>query len=342
MIQPNLLCCYFPSTAMFLDDNESFLTNLGLRLNAMTPRKLYSDHRKAFNKLEAQTERLEIYIPKMIHSRDQDVHVGRYQTVNVQVPQIYEVAYNRNRFSLISTVFIDYNLVGSTGIDFCRKIVEFPCVKIMLTGEAGYDLAVKAFNEGIIDKFILKDSNELFEEINKTIEWAQQVYFHKMFDQSRLLMEGQTSALKNWQFEEIFGEILSKYSIVEYYLLNSSGSFLLLDKAATPMILTIKAERELFEYVKIAQEHGATAEIMHILQSRKKIPFFFTEDDFKKSPEYWLDYLHDANEFMGENEKYYYSVFPLSVLKDRRWFDRNNVCSFENYLRDKVLKINED
>lgn len=346
MTQTNLLCCYFPSTVLFLDDNESFLVNLGLKLNAMTSRILYSDYNKALRKLTTQTAKLGEYIPKIIEhisDNEQELNAEKYQAFNIQFPSIYEEIYNENRFSLISTIFVDYHLIESTGIDFCREIAELPCTKIMLTGEAGYDIAVEAFNEGIIDKFISKDSNNLFEEINHNIDWAQKKYFHKIFDHSALLMKDKNPLLTDQFFNKIFNEVLIRYSIVEYYLLDASGSFLLLDKAANPMILTIKEDKELSEYVKIAKENGVDVEIIRVLQSGAKVPFFFTEQDHRELPSNWQDYLHNANNFIGENNsKYYYAIFPLSALKNHQWFRQPGVYAFNNHLKEKISCVNGD
>ena len=67
------------------------------------------------------------------------------------------------------------------GLEFCRNIQNLPIRKIMLTGRADTKLAVEAFNQKIIDKFLLKD---VAEEIENTIYDAlieeQKVYFEKL------------------------------------------------------------------------------------------------------------------------------------------------------------------
>ena len=82
----------------------------------------------------------------------------------------YEKIYDDNRFAGISTVVLDYNM-STDGLELSKQIRRnCSYIKIiMLTGEADENLAIEAFNEGLIDKFIRKSSTTFFNEIKRYI-----------------------------------------------------------------------------------------------------------------------------------------------------------------------------
>ena len=66
------------------------------------------------------------------------------------------------------------------GVEFCSQLKQKSFKKIMLTGKAGESVAVQAFNEGIIDKFIRKDSPNFEKTLTVAIEELQHEYFRNL------------------------------------------------------------------------------------------------------------------------------------------------------------------
>ncbi len=78
--------------------------------------------------------------------------------VNINIEAIRNELFNANRFDEVITLVLDYAMPGMTGLEVFKKLNKLSVRKILLTGEAGLDLALEAFNEGIIYKFILKNT----------------------------------------------------------------------------------------------------------------------------------------------------------------------------------------
>ena len=51
------------------------------------------------------------------------------------------------------------------GIEFCQNLKDKKVFKIMLTAEADSNIAIKAFNDGLINKFILKTTEHLHQGV---------------------------------------------------------------------------------------------------------------------------------------------------------------------------------
>jgi two-component system, probable response regulator PhcQ len=89
-------------------------------------------------------------------------------------------------YESISVVISDEKMPGMQGAEFLAMVYRhFPdTVRIMLTGHANLDLAMRAINEGQIYRFFMKPCNE--EEIRYTIRQAIQQ--KELEDKSRQLL----------------------------------------------------------------------------------------------------------------------------------------------------------
>jgi len=74
----------------------------------------------------------------------------------------------------IELVICDYQMPGMLGIDVLRKVklVKPSVIRIMLTGNADLDMAIRAINEGEIYRFLVKpwDNNELVRVVRLALE----------------------------------------------------------------------------------------------------------------------------------------------------------------------------
>ena len=88
--------------------------------------------------------------------------------------------YDKKRFDHVAILVVDYEMPDINGIEFCQKLKERKIFRIMLTAEADKDTAIKAFNNGLIDKFILKTNEELYLEITFAVQELTQRYFKEI------------------------------------------------------------------------------------------------------------------------------------------------------------------
>jgi hypothetical protein len=247
MLAECLPCCCYPTEVVFLDDSQSYLQILELFFQQSylpVSHKLFSNAGKALDYINASD--------KMAHRQALFAHllkhVDTFQINNyaltVNVFDLHRVAYNPNRLSQISVIVADYDLGNQgTGIDFCKAIVDKNIQKILLTGQSEHDFVIKAFNEGFIQRFVRKQEINDFEDIVQILTKAQRAYFQQI---TKTIIEAVGNrphfplAVYYPQFQTFFENLLKNYDIVEYYLLDPVGSYLLLDKAGVSRILFVQ------------------------------------------------------------------------------------------------------
>jgi CheY-like chemotaxis protein len=336
-MKSKITCCYFPTTVLFLDDHIGFLQELTKALDSNLVYRLFAYPQDALHFLSQERDfnsRRHDYLFDSCRriSNDFDERHARV-LMDVNIAKIHEDIYSSNKFREISVVVVDYDMPGTNGLEFCRKVkrLDDNFIKIiMLTGEADDQLAVQGFNEGIINRFIKKSSPFLTTELNSAISALQHRYF---CDLSRGMIESlsinKNCPLDDPAFVELFEELVWKGNFVEYYLIDEFGSFLLLDILGHPSWLIIKSDSVIDQYCKIAEDNYAPEEIKNVLVKREKIPFFFTQKDLEAQVSKWGDYLHPAQKLVGKKNDYYFSLISDSGIYD---LQRNRIASYKKYL----------
>ena len=190
--------------------------------------------------------------------------------------------YDKIRFYHVAILVIDYEMPDINGIEFCQKLKDRKIFRIMLTAEADKDTAIKAFNNGLIDKFILKTNGKLYLEITFAVQELTQRYFKEI---SSSIINRHTSSIgalfSNESYLQLFAEIVSKVQPVEYYLVDNSGSFVFLDKDANPTWLIVKHKKELDEQVELLQGYDVPDQIIESVTKKEKYYFCYQKKNIK-------------------------------------------------------------
>ncbi len=334
-----LSCCYFPTTVLLVDDNQIFLANLSVGLDKQLSFIQTTQPETALTLLQKATllNSLSQTFTSTPKAHDDLANTQPLdKLVNTNISSIFHNVYNANRFEYISLVMVDYNMPGMNGIEFCTQLVQQNTFikKIMLTGEATHTTAVNAFNEGIIDKFIVKNTPTMLADINAAIYQLQGQAFHRISQPViHSLASDKQTLLLNPNFMNFFNGLVQQKKIVEYYLLDATGSFLLLDSTASPTWLIVKSVDELEKNLAIAKGNQAPASIANALKKREKLPFFLTEQDFDTPVDKWESCLYEAKP-LSSNEGYYYAVIEGN-MKD--YLDMEKIVSYKNYLHSLVI-----
>lgn len=330
----NQLCYYYPTTAVVLDDSERYITKLSLALDTRLSYVSFSEPNKAlsFVAKQRENERPEELMRDNVEAANYGLKASEHQ-VTIDLFQLRQKIYNPNRFSEPTVLVVDYSMPQMSGEEVCRKLGHNHIKKLMLTGEADEALAVKLFNSGNIDKFLLKSTKRSGHKVNEMVDELQQSYF---LDCSELLIKSlntlprfcyHTAAVK-----KIFDSICKKKDIVEYYMISASGSCLLLSFDGNPFWFLIIDENELQDYCEVARDLKASASIIKLLQTGKKIPFFANNDEMMSAQgNGWEPYLFDA-EKITDSKTYYYALVEGSPVFDIK---QDKILSYKEYLDQK-------
>ncbi len=322
---------YYPTTTLFVDDSIDFLTNFSLQLNHLLATKLFSRPGEALAYIKQSDPSSHVSQRSVDIAAEVGGNPITNHTVTLNLAGIQNEIYNPKRFSEIAVVVVDYDMPGINGLEFCRKLADSPIRKILLTGKADEKIAVKAFNEGIIDHFIQKNNKDVVNLVNDNVLRLQTLYFEEMSGRMHaILTQNSLSFVNDPVFCDFFKNLCQQHNIVEYYLTEITGSFLLLNKDAEPSLLVVKCYEDLNIHYEFAADNGAPEIVLEEIRSGNKIPYAWQADDYFKmqAEEEWLQQLFPAEEIKGKDTYYYSYVEALSTFP----VDSKRIYSYNQYL----------
>lgn len=347
MNKPDIACSYFPTQVVFVDDKPNYLTSLTGKLDRNLIYKCFYDPDQALNFLNNKYQ--PNFLPKKwIKNFKEDEKYSQqgfselsadqlaYAYIHFELAAIWKQVFSTKRFDEISLIVVDYAMPSMNGVEFCRQLKQHPAKKIMLTGQASYELGVKALNEGIIDKFIIKDLKDFRAILNQSINELQFAYFQELSEPIvKSLMFSSKCALSEPAFIKIFNKICQEHNIVEYYLVTDYGAFLMLDIHGNQYILAVTDQAEVDRLAFVAKENEGPKHIINALKNHKKFVFFFSErDEYSLPVDGWDNILHPATELIGKNNTYYYHLITNSD-----WYadeiDKDKIMPYYDYMKEK-------
>jgi len=296
---------YFRTRVILIDDNESFLDNLGFKLSDDFFITTFSNPYEALEEITSQnnTNILSNVSDLLVEVRDEDDDASGY---SVDFVQIKELAKNPIKNNIISVVIIDYSMPQINGIDFCEKISQFPILKIMLTGHADFKIAVDAFNRGIIDRFLVKDSPLMLDEINQSINIMQARFFEKKsYPLITCFSKAKDTLVNSIQYTEHLKSVIEQINAVEFYILNAIGSYLFITENGLRYYFIVLLDKQLDEYIDIAENANSSKKLINQMIERTHAPIFIEDINFKIPVSDW-DYLLQPIQKIND---YYYCIF---------------------------------
>lgn len=286
---------YFPTQVILIDDDAGFLKILASKLSKKFLVKTFNHPNEALTYLQDKQTLLNTIHPNALV--DEELEYGeRYLSLS----KMNALAENQIKQEMTTVVISDYVMPEMNGIEFFKKISNIPVMKILLTGNADLDLALYAFNRGVVDKFLVKKSEKLLTEVEENIIACQHGFFRKYsYPLLSSLSIPEDSMLHKNGLSSQLEQIIRDNDIVEYYLIDNIGSYLLINKTGKRMHFMCLVERQFDEYLDIATNSDAPDEIVEKLKNRTHAPVFLTEGDYKLSAQEW-DKIMYAFENSGE------------------------------------------
>lgn len=327
-------CIHFPTTTVLLDDEATFLEGVCFQLGHKTLLSPFQSVKTATRFL------IEDYQPTpfLEHWKLDEIsnlYGEEPRQFDIDPFKIRNEMYRARRFEEIAVVVADYAMPEINGLDFFKTIVHLPFKRILLTGEADEKIAVEAFNQGLIHRYIRKNDLHYLKHLNTAICEMEAQYFEDISESilARLSNNAQYSpyCLDDPNFVAFFNQFLAKQRFSEFYLTGSSGSFIFLDANGTPSWLAVKEETEMqFHEEIIAQT--ASDFVLNALAKRQYVPYFYhAKKDFPKE---WDMFLYPAEIIKGTHTNYYIAyidrpdTYPIMHAE--------KIVSYKNFLLGRV------
>lgn len=311
------LSYYHPSTVVFVDDQQTFLSAIKNRLPKEMMALFFSNPNEALEKINQANFSMHENPHGIYEIEDDlelDLHNNNEAFFNLKLGQVAKTIYNPKRFSEISVVIVDRMMPDLDGINFCRQLANCPVKKIMLTASKDRTIATAAFNEGIIDFFLVKDTPNLSGQLVAAIEGMQRNYFFSL--SQRMLgntLEMVVPLISSQPIVNFLQRKMKELNAVEYYLLDKCGSVLFITFEGIPTTLTISSDKIIDNYAAIANDHEEQA-IANVLRKKEKLLFFPKESDNMRPVNEWHHFLFDAMP-IPDQSNLYYSLISKSIYQ---------------------------
>lgn len=264
---------FHPTKVAIIDDDSDYLEQVSLVVNDNVVCSLFTSPSQAIEVIRQQDERSKRLAAKCSAKWDLGMDAFYFDKSGNQSRGGMN---DHNRFDRFSVVVIDYAMPEMNGLEFCNMLDDPWIKKILITGKADAEVAVRAFNEGMIDRFIRKEEEGMDVHLNAAIEQLSHRYFADICSPDNPIMLRQAPYLLENEFIDWFKSLCHELDIVEYYLAHNPvlGEFLLIDRDGYPRILLLQTPEHARAQLEVAQdEEQVPAELLHAIAQRQLIPY---------------------------------------------------------------------
>jgi len=296
----------FPVQVIFLDNDELFLDAIKKYITNDNKNNLMSTNVEAilmeinnFHPICADTS---VFLYDVnLDEIDDDEHLN-VSVVNYK--EIVNLVYNKQRFQEKAVFVVDYSMPSMNGIEFFQRMGKFFAKKIMLTGHDDHKVAINAFNDRLIDKYMLKEINSVRNDPNNIIDEAIIDYFCSFSGKIFPLSKVHT----NEQYTRIFEKWLDKNKILEFYQCDDIGSYLGIDDNGNLFWLLLCNDGQINKYIGAASNAKLSKNLIDDLIERRRLLFLYSEREKNYPIERWEEYMFKiSGSFVFDDINYYYA-----------------------------------
>ena len=328
----NLLSVYHhPTLTVLIDDSQSFLDSIAFRLSPNLVSKSFIDAHAALCWLNQVHEQANYNEPIQVGFDEQTESFSR-RCASIDLDLIFRNVMDSQRFDIPSVLVIDFAMPNMNGIELCRKINHLPCKKILLTGQADEKIALEAFNNKLIDRYLKKGDPDSLNSLESVIHSLQHEYFIQQTSTLKDLLSRHSFAfISDPAMAEIAGQICSRYKFIEYYLFPNPSGILFFDIHGKPTLMVIETLASLTMHKEIAQDQNAPVELIVALQELRLVPFFSDSGGVYRETikDDWLSYCLPPQIYRGR-EEYYCAFFDLPAH-----YLQSSIYSYAEFLQGK-------
>jgi len=298
---------FFPTQVIMVDDDPYFLDGISLMLDKNTSYKLFQSASEALD--YANQSHKQVSLQERCYSNYKTGPQDSDSLSHVDIGRLYEEIYNGDRFQTSSTVVVDYSMPEMNGLEFLMELKNPFIKKVLLTGQADTELAIKAFNKQLIDQYIDKHDPRLKQVLNSTISVFSEQYFRSSYKliTDPIIASHHDTFLTDAKFQEYFYDLRLKTQCMEYYMIDHPHTgYLMVDRKGRKRGLIVYREEALSEHIADLKQWRAPAKLINEVIQKNLIPTFNgSEED-----------LNAEHPFIKQWERYYHPAIKIKSTKN--------------------------
>lgn len=255
-----------PGTVVFLDDDPDYLEMLAMVMPRHWRIKLFVRPAQAIHYLQQEPPFWEA------DAWHQQQLVEQWQAGKPLIPQLlaYWAKYTE-RYALSRVCVVDYSMPGTDGLQVLSELGEWSGSRVLLTGQADEQVAVRAFNRGLIEQFIPKQAADISRRLIDAVEQllATPNARHAQIWRGTLRPE-QTAALRPAAVQRALVEFAHKHW-VEHVLIGEPFGLLGMSDAGAIGWLQLEPPEALEGLAEMAQTEGLPERDLAEIRAGRKL-----------------------------------------------------------------------
>lgn len=205
--------------------------------------------------------------------RHQEI-INRWRDGIPLIPQIlqYWKEDGKARFALTQVCVVDYAMPAMSGLQVLSELTGWTGSRVLLTGRVEEQLAVSAFNRGLIERFVPKQSPDLRLRLTKTIEGLLDLPDprHQQTWRATLLRE-QHAQLCNPVISQALDDLAIQERWIEHIVIGAPFGVLALDGKGCTSWLQLEPSGKLPELAEMAESEGWDRAVVEDVRAGKKL-----------------------------------------------------------------------
>lgn len=276
-MRPELALCYYPTSVVFIDDSNSFLSAMDLALAPHFSCLSFNDPVRALNHANNINN-----LNWNAHTKeDYNYYSDSEQFVQNTLNASEKKLANQHRYNEVSVVVIDYDMPEMDGLTFCRNLKNPNIKKILLTGQVSTEEAICAFNDNVINYYIKKSDPNLVDNLIKAIADMQNRFFIDISSFIKIrAIDNKKSLFNDAVLSKYFSDIITGNDIVEYYFSTNPPRYRLKSRDGKSHTLLIYSRYDLNEQIRVIKEEAGPSGLLESLKTGLYVPYFCSKDGY--------------------------------------------------------------
>ncbi|MES2839754.1 MAG: response regulator [Pseudomonadota bacterium] len=255
-----------PGSILFLDDDTDYLDMLGMVIPTHWQVELFSRPSGFAQRMQQEPARWEADAMLQLQM------IERWRQGQPLLPQILRYwAVNPARYQLVKTCVVDYAMPGTDGLKVLNTLLDWPGSRVLLTGQADEQIAIQAFNNGLIDQFVPKQTTDITRHLMGVLRKLMHAPHPRLNTLWRgALQPSQQSLLQIPSIAQALQTFASQ-NWVEYAVLGEPFGLIGLDGAGDAHWLQLEPTSSLADLAELAGSAGLGFDVVRAVQAGNQL-----------------------------------------------------------------------